>query len=315
MDMDNWGKNMRVLITGADGFIGSGVLEYLLVRTQWTFTCICSWRHHGIPTNIKPSPRVDVITHDLTGPIPELGDFDFILNLASESHVDRSIADPVNFTENNISSTLQMLEYARQHPPKVFLQFSTDEVYGAMEHKEWDVLLPSNPYAASKAAQEMICIAYWKTYQIPIVITNSNNIVGKNQNPEKFIPKIIELIKEGRKVTIHTANGKPGRRYWNPVENVADALKFILWHMPVVYGKADRPDRYNLSGGEELDNLQMAQVIAEILDKPLNYEMLDAETIRPGYDEFYAHTAGKLDQMGWKAPLTLREGLQWIKLT
>lgn len=305
---------MRALITGADGFIGSNVLEFLLDETDWEFVCLCSWRHHGNPLRLKPNKRVTIITHDLCGTIPDIGDFDYILHLASESHVDRSIASPVDFIENNISSTLQMLEYARKHPVKTFVHFSTDEVYGAMEHAEWDVLLPSNPYAASKAAQEMIAIAYWKTYKIPVVITNSNNIVGQGQDPEKFVPKIIDLIKRDEKVTIHISNGRPGKRYWNAVENVSDALLFILQRVPAVYSDTvDRPDRYALSGGQELDNLQMAQLIAEILGKDLKYETLDAETVRPGYDEFYAHTTGKLDELGWQPPFTLTEGLRWIK--
>lgn len=305
---------MKALLTGGDGFVGSNVLEYMLEKTDWTFVCICSWRHYGVPTNIKPNHRVEVITHDLIGNMPDLGTFDYILNIASESHVDRSIKEPVDFIENNVSSTLQILEYARKYPPKVFLQFSTDEVYGAMEHKEWDVLLPSNPYAASKAAQEMIAIAYWKTYKVPIVITNSNNIVGKNQNPEKFVPKLVKLISAGDTVTIHTSNGKPGRRYWNAVQNVANALLFILSKAPTLYNpSADRPDKYALNGGEELDNLEMAQLIAGMLGKELNYKLIDAETIRPGYDEFYALTTGKLESLGWKAPYSLAEGLQWIQ--
>jgi dTDP-glucose 4,6-dehydratase len=303
----------RVLLTGADGFIGSGVLKYFMKHTDWQFVCICSWRHFGKPSNIKPDKRVEVITHDLRGPIPDLGGFDYIINLASESHVDRSIADPVNFIENNVSSTLQMLEYARNNKPKVFIQFSTDEVYGVTEHGEWDILLPSNPYAASKAAQEMIAIAYWRTYGVPVVITNSNNIVGPNQHPEKFVPKIIQLVNSDQEVTIHTANGNPGRRHYNPVENVADALLFILNREPVAFPESTRPDRFNLPGGEELDNLQMAQLIADLLGKELKYSLIDAETIRPGYDTFYSRTEGRLTELGWRPPLTLTEGLRWIK--
>jgi dTDP-glucose 4,6-dehydratase len=299
----------KVLISGGDGFIGSNVLDYLLEKTDWEFTCICSWRHKGSPLNIKNDPRVKVVTHDLTGPIPEIGGFTYILNLASESHVDRSIADPVSFIENNVSSTLQMLEYARKHLPEVFLQFSTDEVYGAINHKDWDVLLPSNPYAASKAAQEMIAIAYWRTYNLPIVITNSNNIVGKNQNPEKFIPKIIALIRNNQPVTIHTFKGKPGKRHYNPAGNVADALKFILEYTPKNYPQSDRPDRYSIPGGEELDNLEMAELLAKIIGKKLRYEMVDAELIRPGYDQFYPKTEGGLTEMGWVPPFKLEEEL------
>lgn len=303
---------MRVLISGASGFIGSNVLKYLLANTDWDFVCIASWRHKGNPLFTPPHPRVTMVTHDLRGTIPDLGNFDYILNLASESHVDRSIADPLNFIENNVSSTLQMLEYARRHETAVFLQFSTDEVYGANNHHEWDILLPSNPYSASKAAQEMIAIAYWKTYGVPVVITNSNNIIGPNQDKEKFVPKIVDLIRQDKPVQIHTVKGKPGKRYWNPVENVADAIKFILSLPPIEYPESDRPDRYSLSGGLELDNLEMATLIAELLNMPLKFELVEAESVRPGYDEFYAKTEGRLEHMGWKPIVSLREGLSWI---
>jgi dTDP-glucose 4,6-dehydratase len=303
----------RVLLTGASGFVGSNVLEYLLESTDWDFVCPAAWRHHGSPLNIKPNKRVEVISHDLTGEFPEVGDFDYILNLASESHVDRSIAWPVEFIENNVSSTLQLLEYARKHVPKVFIQFSTDEVFGANEHEEWDVLLPANPYAASKAAQEMIAIAYWRTYNLPIVITNSNNIVGKNQDKEKFVPKVIDLINRGETVQIHTVNGKPGRRYWNPVKNVADALMFVLDTNPQRYNNgvgADRPDRYSLGGGADLDNREMASLIAWHMNKELKCEYIDAQSIRPGYDAFYPKTDGRLSQIGWEPPFTLEDTLR-----
>lgn len=305
-------KKVSVLLTGCSGFIGSNVLKYFLKHTDWEFTSLSSWRHKGSPFSITPDPRVRVITHDLVGPIPELGDFDYIVNMASESHVDRSIADPLNFIENNVSSTLQVLEYARKHIPKTLIQFSTDEVYGANNHEEWDVLLPSNPYAASKAAQEMIAIAYWKTYKLPIVITNSNNIIGPNQDPEKFVPKIIELIEGGKEVTIHTADGKPGRRHWNPVDNVSDALLYILKMDYKKIEPTDRPPRFSIPGGEELDNLEMAQLIAKLVGKKLRYKLVDAESIRPGYDEFYAETDGALTTLGYKPPLTLEQGLTWL---
>lgn len=305
---------MRCLITGASGFIGSGVLEYMLAKTDWEFTAVCSWRHHGSPLNIRPNARVTVITHDLAGPLPDMGDFDIILNLASESHTERSIDDPVPFVENNVSSVLQVLEYARKHKPQIFLQFSTDEVYGAFAHGEWDLLLPGNPYSASKAAQEVICIAYWRTYGLPIVITNSNNIVGPNQHPEKFVPKLVKLIKEQKQVQIHQANGTVGKRCYNPVQNVADALLFILNQQPAMYlDGAHRPSRYNIPGGTEMDNLEMAQLVADLLGMPLDYKLVDATEARPGYDQFYPKTSGRLTEMGWLPPLSLEEGMSWIK--
>lgn len=303
-----------VLITGASGMVGSNVLDYLLDRTDWTFTCLCSWRHRGSPLHIVPNQRVTVVTHDLTGPIPEVGTFDYILHLASESHVDRAIADPVGVIENNVSSTLQILEYARSHVPQAFLLFSSDEVYGTREHDEWDLLLPSNPYAASKAAAEVISLAYWRTYGVPLIITNSNNIVGRNQHAEKFVPKVASLVRAGLTVPIHTSSGVLGKRFYNPVRNVADALLFILEQL-VPSTTAALPYRFNIPGGSEMDNLEMAQLIADTIGLPLHYELVDVADVRPGYDTSYAQTNGVLIGHGWYPPVTLREGLAWLRST
>lgn len=304
----------RVLITGADGFIGSNVLQYLLNNTDWVFTIICSWRHHGSPKNVPISNRVTVITHDLRGPIPDIGNFDYILHLASESHVDRSVQDPVNFVENNISSTLQMLEYARNHKCEKFILFSTDEVYGANKHKDWDLLLPTNPYAASKAAQEVIAISYYNTFKLPIIITNANNIIGENQHPEKFIPKIARLIKAGKTIELHAVHGKYGRRYYNPVINIGSALHFILTKTKVPIANINtKPPRYALVGGQVYDNLQMAKLVAKIMGRELRRKTISPKTVRPAYDAFYDEGSDRLIKLGWKPIQTTEEGLQWLK--
>jgi dTDP-glucose 4,6-dehydratase len=304
-------SQIRCLITGASGFAGSGVLKYFLAHTDWEFVVIASWRHHGNPMNVPRDPRVTVITHDLRGPIPEIGEFDYIIHMASESHVDDSIAQSVEIFANNVLITLEVLDYARRHKPKNVILFSTDEVYGAAHHKEWDILLPSNPYSGSKASQEMAFIAWWKTFGIPVVITNSNNIVGPNQDVRKVLPKFINLIKNNQEVVIHTSNGNPGSRYYNPVNNIANALLFIIeLGNPTKYPDSDRPDRYALPGGMELDNLALAQTLAKLMDKELIYRLADAETIRPGYDQFYPEVKGRLTELGWVPPYSLEDELK-----
>ena len=311
---------MRILLTGASGFIGSNVLNYMLGNSDddLEFVCPVSFRHLGKGSRITNDERVTVLYHDLRGVMPDVGPIDTILHLASESHVDRSIKDPVPFIENNISSTLQVLEFARRVKPDIFVLFSTDEVYGPHDHNDWDVLMPSNPYAASKAAQEAMAFAYWRTYGVPVVITNSNNIVGPNQDPEKFVPKVIGLINRGERVEIHVTEKGPGRRHYNPVQNVADALLTIVKLGAIrleVATELDavQPLRYSLPGGEELDNLEMAQLIARLMDKPLHTHRAGVHRVRPGYDQSYAPTQGsRLVALGWKPVITLETCLKEI---
>jgi dTDP-glucose 4,6-dehydratase len=306
----------RVLITGASGFVGSHVLRYLRRTTGWSFTCLCSWAHAGNPlrlADLAADERVDVVTHDLRGPLPELGIFDYVLHLAAESHVDRSIADPVHFIENNVASTLNVLEYARAHPPRALILFSTDEVYGPNSTGvEWSPIVPSNPYAASKAAAEAIAVSYWRTYRVPLVITNTNNIVGPGQHGEKFVPRILAALAEDRPLTVHKHGDRIGRRYYNPVANVAAALRFILGYadlLPDLPG-GDRPWRFNLPGGEERTNLELAVEIAAILGLHLTVDFQEVGSLRPGYDGQYGHADGTLTDLGFRPVVTLSEGLR-----
>ena len=305
---------MRVLLTGASGFIGSNVLKYMLEHTDWEFVCPVSFRHQGQGQKVLTNSRVKTVYHDLRGKMPHIGKVDIILHFASESHVDRSIEDPVHFIENNVQSTLQVLEYARRCKPMAFLLFSTDEVYGPHDHAEWDVLLPSNPYSASKAAQEMIAISYWNTYGVPVIITNSNNIVGLGQDPEKFIPKVIGLINAGSPVTVHVTAAGPGRRHYNPVQNVADALLFIFkYSMAISLSSGDRPMRFELPGGKELDNFQMVHLLAKLMGKPVETKMVAAGSVRPGYDQSYAPTLGQhLLKLNWKPVISLEDCLKEV---
>jgi len=320
---------MKILLTGAGGFVGSHILSHFLKNTRHEIVCICSWKHRGAPYRILDDAnyqankeRVKIITHDLISPFTEdvkneIGFPDIIINIASESHVDRSITDPVPFIKNNVDLMLTMLEFAREVSPKLFLQFSTDEVYGqapiGYNHREWSPIIPSNPYSASKASQEALAISYWRTYKIPVIITNTMNVFGERQDKEKFIQLVIDKVQKGEKVTIHGyPDGKTaGSRFYIHARNVADAILHIINTVnPSMYPDVDRPDRFNVVGEKEVDNLTLANLIASYVGKPLKYKMVDFHSSRPGHDCRYALDGEKLAKIGWTPKVSFEESLK-----
>jgi dTDP-glucose 4,6-dehydratase len=319
----------RLLLTGASGFIGSHALEYYLDHTNWDIICPCSWEHKGTPERITEimteadRNRVQIMTHDLTTPFTEttikrMGKIDYIINFASDSHVDRSIEDPVPFIKNNVNIALTLLELARKVKPEVYVQISTDEVYGTapdeVSYKEWSHILPSNPYAASKAAQEALTIAYWRTYDVPVVITNTTNNFGERQDTEKYLAMLIQKVKNGEKVTVHGSKDYVGGRFYTYVKNHASAIKHIIDKNLVVHYKdgEDRmfPARYNVTSDDEIDNLTLAKMVAKVMGKKLNYVLEDYHATRPGHDRRYALDVSKLKETGWELEYPLEDSLK-----
>lgn len=320
-------RRPTVLVTGLGGFAGSHFLDHALTTTDWNVIGLASFRSRGVPERITDSvhyqahrDRVQIFTHDLTSPISHIlkkriGKVDYIVNYASDSHVDRSIENPVPFVENNVSLILNILEFAREAKPKAFLQIGTDEEFGAADddyrHAEWDPSIPSNPYSASKAAQSSVAISYWRTFDVPVILTQTMNLIGERQDTEKFVPMTIKRIAAGQSMTIHGKKGQIGSRFYLHARNQADAVLFILKnHPPATYPDADRPDRYNIVGELEVDNLTMAKKIAAAVGKPLKYELVDFHAARPGHDRRYALDGTKLAKLGWKPPLTFDESLE-----
>ena len=322
---------MKILLTGASGFVGSHILSHLLKNTDYEITCICSWKHKGEPYRIlddanyqENKHRVKMITHDLVSPftqrqIEELKGHDTILNIASDSHVDRSITEPVPFVLNNVNLILNMLELARIIKPKLFLQFSTDEVYGqapiGLDHKEWSPIIPSNPYSGSKGAQESIAISYWRTYGVPLIITNTMKVFGERQDKEKFVQLCIDRINKGEEIQIHGyPDGKTaGSRFYIHARNVADAILFIVNNInPKLYPEVDKPERLNIVGEIELDNLSLAKMIAKFVGKELKYNLVDFHSSRPGHDCRYALDGKKLAELGWKPKVDFETSLKKV---
>jgi len=334
----------RCLLTGAGGFVGCHFVDHLLLNTDWELICIDSFNHKGIPERILDSEhyqnnkdRVKIFTHDLTAPfsqvlIDRLGKIDYIINLASMSHVDTSITDPEPFIMNNVKLSINMLELARDlwglrktglnTPPAgtKFIQFSTDEVYGPMlenrPHPEWDPIIPSNPYSASKACQEAIATSYWRTYSVPLFITNTMNIIGERQDGEKYLPKIVKNILEGTELTVHAQKNKEGQyeagtRFYLHARNAADAVMFILNNIePALFPNTNEPERFNVVSDNELDNLELAKMVAKIMGKELKHRYIDVHSVRPGHDPKYGLDGNKLKEAGYEYPVSFEDSLR-----
>lgn len=328
---------MRALITGIGGSIGCHVMCHLFHNTDWDLVGIDSFRHKGLTDRVEEClkdhpdwrPRLTLYPHDLTAPISKLlenklGKIDYIFNLAALSDVHDSIANPEPFVLNNTQVILTMLEYARKAQPKAFVQISTDEVYGPVgitgEHPEWSPIVPSNPYSASKAAQECIAIAYWRSYGVPLIIVNTMNNFGEMQQANKFPALVQKKVSNDEVVVIHGNQETVGSRHYLHSRNFADALLFITQRgAPRQHqeGEIDRPDRYNVVGDRRIDNLALAQMIAFILSKELKYEFADFKTVRPGHDRHYGLDGKKLADLGWVAPnsleKSLRDTIEWTQ--
>jgi len=320
----------RIFLTGAGGFVGSHVLRHVLVNTDWELICPVTFTHQGkndriasaLEGNEDWARRVSVIMLDLTAPIDQpttsrIGRIDEIWNVASESHVDRSIYEPGPFIQNNVSLMTNLLDFARQVGPTLFLQMSTDEVYGpaseGVQHTEWSTIQPSNPYSASKAAQEAIAYSYWRTYDIPVVITNTMNIFGEMQSSEKFIPLIIKNLLAGKSVKVHASpEGVAGSRFYLHARNLADAwLTLSNNHLPAKYKAGfERPDRYNIVGEREVANDEMVEIIANILGVQPLINRVDFHSSRPGHDLRYALDGSKIRrELYWHHPMPFEDSL------
>ena len=317
----------KILVTGGCGFIGHHFVEHIFLNTDWEIIIIdkLSYASKGFErlrdTEVLGHERVKVFCNDLVNPLSdgikyEIGDdLDYIVHMAAETHVDNSIQNPGYFIKNNVMSTFNILEYARELTGlKKLFYFSTDEVFGPALgdtlFKEWDRHKPTNPYSASKSCGEQIAISYENTYNVPIVIVNVMNAFGERQHVEKFIPLCIKRVLAGEKIFIHSYPDKKesGTRFYIHGRNIASAVLFLIKNGTI-------GEKYNISGEKEVSNLDMAKFIASVVGKKLNYEMVDFHSSRPGHDLRYGLDGTKLFNLGWKLPLSfeqsLRKTVQW----
>lgn len=303
---------MKVLVTGGAGFIGSNFIRYFLrAHPDYKLTNLDKLTYAGNLENladIESNPNYkfqkgDICDRELVeGLLRE--PTDAVVHFAAESHVDRSIADARAFIETNVGGTYTLLDAARRAKIPCFLHVSTDEVYGSLKPGEMagedSQLAPNSPYAASKAASDLLVRSFWHTYGFPAVTTRASNNYGPNQFPEKLIPLMITNALEGKKLPVY-GDGL-NERDWLFVDDHCRALDRAL--------HSGRPGEiYNIGCGEPLTNLEIVRSLLRILDQP--EDLIEFVPDRPGHDRRYALDTGKIArELGWKAEVGLEDGLR-----
>jgi dTDP-glucose 4,6-dehydratase len=232
--------------------------------------------------------------------------------MGANSHVDKSIENPYPFVYDNILGTVNVLELARNINIEKMIYVSTDEIYGPVEgdflHKENEPQKPGNPYSASKAAGENFCLAYHNTYNVPVMITRTMNNFGERQDSEKFLPKVVNSIKNNELLTIHCKKDSEGvvvdisSRCWLHARNHADAIVFLLEN-------GEDGEIYNVVG-ERMNVYDLAMKVGEILKKDIRIKLEDYHSFRPGHDMHYGLDGMKLLNMGWNPPVSLNDSLE-----
>lgn len=301
---------MRLLVTGGAGFIGSNFIRHVLKQHPgWEVTNLDKLTYAGNLENLKgietrPGYRFikgDIADRELVGELLSHG-FDVVINFAAESHVDRSILDAAPFLETNVRGTQVLLEGAKEHQIPRFIQVSTDEVYGSVDKgscTELSPLSPSSLYAASKAAADLVCYAYFTTYRLPVIITRCTNNFGPYQFPEKLIPLAITNVLEDKPIPVY-GDGL----------NIRDWI-FVLDHcqaLELVIEKGKPGEIYNIAGDNKKTNLELIHRLLELLGKPK--DLVQFVTDRPGHDRRYALDIGKITtELGWKPTHSFEEAL------
>lgn len=357
VETDNWenrrfGSNlahMRLLVTGGLGFLGHHIVEHFLKTTDAEIVVLdkMTYASSGFDRlrdiQVYDDARIRVIGCDLAQPIPdgvsrEVGEADYVIHAAAETHVDNSIVDPLPFLKSNVIGTHHLLWWLRSMKSlKRALLVSTDEVYGPalLEDKEnaFDEdskFRPANPYAAAKAGGECVAMAYANTYRVPVTIINTMNLIGERQHPEKYVPLVIRRALQGEKVLIHADSEckQSGTRFYLHCRTFAHALGFLIDRFKSAQphdssaqshdGRVEDsgglrtpwPLKIHVCGEREIANLDLAQMIAGIVGKPLNYALVDFHSSRPGHDLAYRMRDDRIRELGWKRPLNLEQSLE-----
>lgn len=311
---------MKYLVTGCLGFIGSHFVNHM----AWFDVQIVGVSRNTDQKNLnrlRSQNNVKLVFQDLNDPnICELlEDVDVVVNFAAKTFVDYSVRDPKPFMDSNVLGTYNLLEAWRKNQHvKLFVQVSTDEVYGPLPDpdnnlmtcealaarngwSEGDPLNPTNPYSATKAAADLLCMGYAKTYCMPLLITRTENNYGYFQHPQKVIPNWTRRALAGEKLPVY-GDGKH-KRMWLRVEDHAEAIRFLI--------EKQARGIYHIAGGQELENIELAKVVLDTLGKDSDaIEFIDDSKIRPNHDRRYGLDTTKIRELGWSPRFEMRRGIR-----
>lgn len=315
----------NILITGGAGFIGSHVIRLFVKKyPEYNIINLDKLTYAGNLENLEDIEHLpnyifekgDIVDAEYLQDLFDKYKFDGVIHLAAESHVDRSIADPMAFIYTNVVGTVNLLNEAKRiwngnYEGKLFYHISTDEVYGSLGDKglftEKTAYDPHSPYSASKASSDHFVRAYHDTYGIPVKISNCSNNYGSHQFPEKLIPLFIHNIKNNKSLPVY-GDGKYTRD-WLWVEDHAKAIDLI-------YHEGKVGETYNIGGFNEWQNINLIKVLCQLMDEKLGRDKGSSESLityvkdRPGHDKRYAIDASKINsELGWKPSVTFEEGL------
>ncbi len=298
---------MRILVTGAAGFIGSNFVRLLLQKygSDAEIIVLDKFTYAGRMENLKEiMDKIELIKGDIAKAedLEKVGDVDVVVNFSAETHVDNSIKNPEPFIRTNIFGVYNLLEFVRKREIDKFVHISTDEVYGSIREgsfKEEDRLDPSSPYSASKASGDMLCRAYHRTYGLPVVIVRPSNNYGPYQYPEKLIPKFIILAMHDRPLPLY--GDGTNVRDWTYVMDNCEAIELVMRK-----GKAG--EIYNVAANDERRNIDVVKLILKYLNKPES--LIRFVEDRPGHDYRYSIDSTKIRRLGWKPTTSFEEGLR-----
>lgn len=291
------------LVTGGAGFIGSNFINYLHNNYEDDIINLDKLSYGSNLNNIKINSRYKFIKKSIGDDITEIIDnTDYIINFAAESHVDRSIANPESFVSENINGVLNLLECIRKSKNNpVLINIGTDEEYGDTingSFTEQDLLKPSSPYSASKAASSLLALSYFRTYGIKTMVTRTSNNFGKYQFPEKLIPKTI--IRNLLNLDIPLYGNGRNIRDWIYTEDNVRAILTVLF-------KGKYGEIYNISSNNELENIDIVEKIFDLMGKKGNIKYVSD---RPGHDVRYSIRSDKLNNLGWKSEYGFMDALK-----